>query len=58
MKIRNYWDIYTYLQTEKDISTHTSPNTQSYKHTFNLVMDFRIHIKSESDVELLSSQQR
>lgn len=44
-----------YLQTEKDISTHTSPDTQSYKHTFHLVMDFRIHIKSESDVELLSS---
>lgn len=43
------------LQTDKDISTHTSPDTQSYKHTFNLVMDFRIHIKSESDVELLSS---
>lgn len=40
------------LQTKKDISTHTSPDT------FNLVVDFRIHkihIKSESDVELLSS---
>lgn len=57
MKIRNYWDIYTYLQTEKDISAHTSPNTQ-LQDTFNLVMDFRIHIKTESDVELLSSQQR
>lgn len=42
-------------QTKKYISTHTSPEMQSYNHTFNLVMDFRIHIKAESDVELLSS---
>lgn len=44
MKIRIYWDIYMCLQTEKDISTQTHiPNTVT-KHTYNLVMDFRIQL--------------
>lgn len=28
MKIRNYWNTEMCLQTEKDISTHTFPDTQ------------------------------
>lgn len=46
------------LQTETDISTHTHSNMQYYKHTCNLAMSFRIHIQSESDVELLSSSRK